>query len=210
MVAKSRLIIVPSAADAVGPGEAPDHDPAAGRFDPVADATAFAAASDAYELVLADPATASVPRLLAVADQLVLVAPASAAAPGAVAMTFEWLEANRHGSLGAGAIMVLNGVSRRSMAAVEQAERVCAGRCRAIVRVPWDDQLRGHGSGRTRRPVLVRPDAAADGQQWAGLLTSATAAAYTALAGVVVAALAEGSAEPGLQRAQALAGGARR
>jgi len=40
--------------------------------------------------------------------------------------------------------MVMNGVSRRSMAVVEQAECVCAGRCRAIVRVPWDDQMQNH------------------------------------------------------------------
>jgi MinD-like ATPase involved in chromosome partitioning or flagellar assembly len=211
MVAKSRLIVVPPSADAVGPGEAPDLDSAAGGCDPVADALAFAAAADAYELVLADPATGSVPRLLAVAEQLVLVAPASTAAPGAVAMTFEWLDANGHGVLSAGAIMVLNGVSRRSMAAVEQAERVCAGRCRATVRVPWDDQLRSHGLQRTRPPAAAgQQDVAADGQHWEGLLTSASAAAYTALAGLVVAALAEGAAAPGRQRAHAAAGGGRR
>jgi MinD-like ATPase involved in chromosome partitioning or flagellar assembly len=210
MVAKSRLIVVQPAADAVVPEEASDRDPAAGRCDPVADAMTFAAAADAYELVLADPATASVPRLLAVADQLVLVAPASTAAPGAVAMTFEWLDANGHGVLSAGAVMVLNGVSRRSLAAVEQAERVCAGRCRAIVRVPWDDQLRSHGPGRNRPPASASQDGAAEGQHWAGLLTSATATAYTALAGVVVAALAEGAAERGPQRTPASAGGARR
>jgi MinD-like ATPase involved in chromosome partitioning or flagellar assembly len=209
MVASSRLTVVP-AASAVGPGEAPDRDQAACSVDPAADAAAFAAAADVYELVLADPATVSVPRLLAVTDQLVLVAPASAAAPGAVAMTFEWLEANGHGSLATGAIMVLNGVSRRSMAAVEQAERVCAGQCRAIVRVPWDDQLRNLGPQRTRPPAAASQDAVAEGQEWAGLLSSATAAAYTALAGVVVAALAEGAAEPGPRRAAASAGGARR
>ena len=210
MVAKSRLTVVPPAADAVVPEEASDRDPAAGRCDPVADAMTFAAAADAYELVLADPATASVPRLLAVADQLVLVAPASTAAPGAVAMTFEWLDANGHGVLSRDAIMVLNGVSRRSLAAVEQAERVCAGRCRAIVRVPWDEQLRSRGPGRTRPPAPASQDGAPEGQHWAGLLTSATATAYTALAGVVVAALAEGAAEPGPRRATASAGGARR
>ena len=142
MLVPSRLVVVPPHR---GAGE---H--AAGRPDPAADAAAFDAAADRYEVVLADPATAAVPRLLAVADQLVLVAPASAAAPNAVAMTFEWLEAHGRGGLAAGAVMALNGVSRRSMAAVEQAERVCSGRCRAIVRVPWDDQLQNQAAKRTR------------------------------------------------------------
>ena len=155
---------------------------------PRADAElAFAAATERYDLVLADPATVAVPRLLGLADQLVLVAPASGAAPGAVAMTFEWLDAHGHAGLSARAIMVLNGVSRRSIAHVEQAERVCAGRCRAIVRVPWDDQLE-------QRPAQRMP-AAGPGQQarqhWAGVLGPASAGAFTALAGVLVRNLAD-------------------
>ena len=190
MLAKSRLIVVPPAS--AGTGGAGTPGPAAEQRDLVAEVAALAAASERCELVLADPATAVVPRLLAVADQLVLVAPASTAAPSAVAMTFEWLEAHGRGDLAAGAIMVLNGVSRRSMAAVEQAERVCAGRCRAIVRVPWDDQLQNHGVQRTRQPAPAWQPR----QHWAGLLTPATTAAYIALAGVVVAALVE-PASPG-------------
>jgi hypothetical protein len=83
--------------------------------------------------------------------------------------------------------MVMNGVSRRSVPHVEQAERVCVGRCRAIVRVPWDDQLNNHG------PQRGRPGASGPQQQhrWAGLLSPPTVGAYTALAGVLAAALAE-------------------
>jgi MinD-like ATPase involved in chromosome partitioning or flagellar assembly len=204
MLAPSRLVVIPpqqpAAADA---GEQAGHAP--GRPDPAQDAAAFAAAGDRYELVLADPPTGSVPRLLAVAGQLVLVAPASAAAPGAIAMTFEWLEAHGHGSLAAGAVMVLNGVSRRSMASVEQAERVCAGRCRAIVRIPWDDQLQIHPVQRTHPPA---PGAQA-GQHWSGLLAPATAGAFTALAGVLAASLAD-HAGPGRERQPARLGQARR
>ena len=69
--------------------------------------------------------------------------------------------------------MVLNGVSRRSLAHVEQAERVCVGRCRAIVRVPWDDQLNGQAVKRTHPPA---PGGRAE-QRWAGRLSPATAAA---------------------------------
>ena len=89
--------------------------------------------------------------------------------------------------------MVLNGVSRRSAAFVDQAERVCAGRCRAIVRVPWDDQIQGHPVKWTHPGI---PGSQAR-QQWAGLLSPATAGAYTALAGVLVASLAERAAGAG-------------
>ena len=191
----SRLVVVvPPRPGSAGHAGAAGQ--AASRRDPAADALAFSAAADRHELVLADPATAAVPRLLAIADQLVLVAPASAAAPGAIAMTFEWLEAHGQAGLAAGAVMVLNGVSRRSAAFVDQAERVCAGRCRAIVRVPWDDQLQSHSTKWTH-PAAPGSQAR---QHWAGLLSPATAAAYTALAGVLVASLADRGADRGAGR----------
>jgi MinD-like ATPase involved in chromosome partitioning or flagellar assembly len=156
-----------------------------GPRDPAADTITFEATTERYDLVLADPATVAVPKLLAVADQLILVAPASAAAPGAIAMTFEWLEAHGQAGLAADSIMVLNGVSRRSVASIDQAERVCAGRCRAIIKIPWDDQLQGQ----VPRRVLPAGPSAQLRQHWTGVLSPATAAAYTALAGVLVASL---------------------
>jgi MinD-like ATPase involved in chromosome partitioning or flagellar assembly len=126
-----------------------------------------------YHLTLADPGAPAVPRVLSIADQLLLVAPASADAARAIAMTMEWLEAHGHAELGSGSITVINGVSRPTMGYVEQAEAVARGRCRAIVRVPWDDQLRLH------------EDAPGD-----RLLGPAAVQAYTALAGVLVAGLA--------------------
>jgi MinD-like ATPase involved in chromosome partitioning or flagellar assembly len=155
--------------------------------DPAANARAFADASARHQLVLADPSTASVPRLLALTDLLVLVAPASAAAVSAIGMTFEWLDAHGQAGLAAESIMVLNGVSRRSAAHVEQAERVCAGRCRAIVRVPWDETLKDRQQKRAVQPAPGSPVL----QRWAGLLSPATIGAYTALAGLIVAVLAE-------------------
>ncbi|HEX9624156.1 MAG TPA: hypothetical protein VF979_07240, partial [Streptosporangiaceae bacterium] len=160
----------------------PHPDPA----DPAA-AGLFEQASAGHQIVLADPSTTVVPRLLSMADQLILVAPASAAASRAIGMTFEWLDAHGHADLASEAIMVMNGASRRSTAHVEQAERGCIGRCRAIVRVPWDDQL---GLQAAKR----EPAAAASGKsasQWAGAVSPATAGAYTALAGVLVVALAD-------------------
>jgi MinD-like ATPase involved in chromosome partitioning or flagellar assembly len=126
-----------------------------------------------YHLTLADPGAPAVPRVLSIADQLLLVAPASADAARAIAMTMEWLEAHGYAELGSGSITVINGVSRPTMGYVEQAEAVARGRCRAIVRVPWDDQLRKN-----------------DGPPGARLLGPAAVQAYTALAGVLVAGLA--------------------
>lgn len=146
----------------------------------------FERATSGNQIVLADPSTIVVPRLLSMADQLILVAPASAAATRAIGMTFEWLEAHGHADLASEAIMVMNGVSRRSTAHVEQAERGCIGRCRAIVRVPWDDQLGLEAAKRGQAAPGGKP-----ASQWAGQVSAATAGAYTALAGVLVVALAD-------------------
>ena len=81
------------------------------------------------------------PRVLHVAEQLVLVAPASADAAHSLAMTLEWLEAHNHGGLARTAVIVLNGVSAHTAEFVDGASAVATWRCRAIVRVPWDDQL---------------------------------------------------------------------
>jgi MinD-like ATPase involved in chromosome partitioning or flagellar assembly len=165
-------------------------------LDPADAVAAFEQATATHQIVLADPSTAAVTRLLTIADQLVLVAPASAAAARAIAMTFEWLEAHAQADLAADAIMVMNGVSRRSMPQVEQAERLCIGRCRAIVRLPWDDQLKTQTIKRTSA-TQSRSQA---GQQWTGLLSPPTVSACTALAGVLAAALAgpQAAADHGL------------
>jgi MinD-like ATPase involved in chromosome partitioning or flagellar assembly len=138
-----------------------------------------------YPLVVADPGAVAVARTLAAADQLVLVAPASPDAARAAAMTLEWLDANRYGTLLRNAIAVMNGVSKRSAVHAGQAEAVLRGRCRAIVRVPWDAHL-GEitpgipGSQPGSRLDRVRP---------------AVLDAYTALAGVLVTALAAAPAQ---------------
>ncbi len=127
-----------------------------------------------YPITLADPAAVHVPRALHVADQLVLVAPANADAAGSLALTMEWLEAHGHAHLAGTAVTVLNGVSTRTVAHVERAAAVAAGRCRAIIRVPWDDGLAAGGP-----------------------LGTSSVQAYSALAGVLMAALAESAAVPG-------------
>jgi MinD-like ATPase involved in chromosome partitioning or flagellar assembly len=95
-----------------------------------------------YLLTLADPAAGCVPRTLEVADQLMIVAPASAEAANALGMTFEWLDAHGYGRLATGAVTILNGVSGPTAAHAERAANVANGRCRAIVKVPWDSHLK--------------------------------------------------------------------
>lgn len=146
----------------------------------------FDAVAAGYGLTLADPGAAAVARVLAVADQLVLVAPASPDAARALAMTQEWLGAHGYEALAANSITVVNGLSKRSMPHAEQAELVVRGRCRAIVRVPWDDHLAEPQAERGIRDSLD-PGAAASRL---GQLRPPVLQAYTALAGVLVAALA--------------------
>jgi hypothetical protein len=131
-----------------------------------------------YPLTLLDPGAAGLTRLLKVTDQLVVVVPANADAAGALADTRDWLDNNGHAELAMQSVTVINGVSRRSLADVEQAELIARGRSRAIVRVPWDDMLPVAATG----PATLRPQ---------------TRVAYTALAGVLVAGL---SAVPGRKK----------
>ncbi len=145
-----------------------------------------------YPLTLTDPGASAVARVLSTADQLILVAPASSDAARAVAMTMEWLDGHGYGELCNEAITVINGVSKRSMSHVEQAELVVRGRSRAIVRVPWDDHL---GAPPTEQGIT-----GADTDSRFAQLRPPVQLAYTALAGVLVSALAVGvsrSAPPG-------------
>jgi TcpE family len=132
----------------------------------------MAAVTARYPLTLADPAAVHVPRAVEAADQLLLVTPANADAGGALAMTLEWLDAHGHADLARAAITVLNGVSDQTMMHAEKAAAVASGRCRAIVRVPWDSRLSGTAP-----------------------LSANTVHACTALAGVLVAGLVGSTAE---------------
>ena len=106
-----------------------------------------------------------------------LVAPASPDAATSLANTQQWLGAHGYGELAARAVTLVNGVSRRTMENVVRAASVARGRCRAIVRVPWDDLLSARASD---------PSA----------LSAQTRLAYTALAGVLVAGMAAAPVTP--------------
>jgi hypothetical protein len=118
-----------------------------------------------------DPGATGLTRLLKITDQLVIVAPASVEAASALADTRDWLDAHGFAELAMHSVTLVNGVSRRSLPDVEAAEAVARGRCRAIVRVPWDDMLPMGDAG----PSTLHPQ---------------TRVAYTALAGVLVAGMA--------------------
>jgi MinD-like ATPase involved in chromosome partitioning or flagellar assembly len=173
----SRLAVITSeATGAAGQPDDADQDVA----------KVFEMLSARYALTLADPGASVVPRVLGIADQLVLVAPASQDAASAIAMTLEWLDAHGHADLARNCTTVINGISRQTLAHAEQAETVARGRCRAIVRVPWDDQLRNPAPERRPDGESVAPLAVGGGR----MLGPGAVQAYTALAGVLVAGLA--------------------
>ena len=145
--------------------------------------------AERYPLTMIDPAPTGLTRVLARADQLVLVAPASPDAATSLANTQQWLGAHGYGELAARAVTVVNGVSKRTKDDVVRAESVVRGRCRAIVRVPWDDLLSSRPG-----PDQAGLDQASPDQQPA--LQPQTRLAYTALAGVLVTSLAARHVEP--------------
>jgi len=157
----------------------------------------FSALSARYRLAVADPCASVLPWLLPAASLLVLVTPATPEAASALITTREWLEAHGHSDLANASVTVLNGVSARTSAYVAQAEAVARGRCRAIVRVPWDDTLKDLGS--KRGSGAARPHR----------LSDPAVRAVTALAGVVIASLtaeADGGAPPASARVLAGSG----
>jgi MinD-like ATPase involved in chromosome partitioning or flagellar assembly len=131
--------------------------------------------AERYPLTMIDAAPAGLTRVLELADQLMLVTPASPDAAGALAHTQQWLSAHGYDELAARSVTVINGVSRQSMPDVLQAESVARGRCRAIVRLPWDDLLAPGVNRAAESPAVLHPQ---------------TRVAYTALTGVLVAGLA--------------------
>jgi MinD-like ATPase involved in chromosome partitioning or flagellar assembly len=133
--------------------------------------------AERYPLTMIDPSPTGLTRVLSMADQLVLVAPASPEAATSLANTQQWLAAHGYSELTGRAVTVINGVSRRTMEDVLRAESAARGRCRAIVRVPWDDLF----SSRPRTPSALHPQ---------------TRLAYTALAGVLVAGMAADPRHP--------------
>jgi hypothetical protein len=142
--------------DIIAPGQSPDYHKLAER----------------YPLTFVDPAPSGMARVLKLADQLIIVAPPSPEGSSSLANTQQWLEAHGYADLANRAVTVLNGVRKQAMSDALRVESVARGRCRAIVRVPWDDQL-------------AVPPAQLQVPQ-----VPQTRLAYTALAGVLIAGMA--------------------
>ena len=99
-----------------------------------------------YNMVLTDCGTglmhSAMYGVLGVADQIVVVSSGSIDGARSASATLDWLDAHGHGELVRNAVAVINCVSR-SAGGVDL-DRVAAhfsGRCRAVVRIPFDAHL---------------------------------------------------------------------
>ncbi|WDZ91083.1 MinD/ParA family protein [Nocardiopsis sp. HUAS JQ3] len=81
--------------------------------------------------------------VLGLADQVVLVSSASVDGARSASATLDWLEAHGHGGLVRDAVVVLSMVRSDSKSSVDlnRLEEHFSGRCRDVVRVPWDGHL---------------------------------------------------------------------
>lgn len=81
--------------------------------------------------------------VLGLADQVVLVSSASVDGARSASATLDWLEAHGHGPLVRSAVVVLSMVRSNSKSSVDlnRLEEHFAGRCRDVVRIPWDGHL---------------------------------------------------------------------
>ncbi|GAA1463801.1 AAA family ATPase [Nocardiopsis exhalans] len=81
--------------------------------------------------------------VLGLANQVVLVSSASVDGARSASATLDWLEAHGHVDLVRGAVVVLSMVRSNAKSSVDlnRLEEHFAGRCRSVVRVPWDGHL---------------------------------------------------------------------
>ncbi len=100
-----------------------------------------------YNLVLTDCGTglmhSAMYGVLGMADQLVIVSSGSIDGARSASATLDWLDAHGNGDLVRNAVVVINTVHRRAGSGVDL-HRVAehfAGRCRAVVQVPFDGHL---------------------------------------------------------------------
>jgi putative peptide zinc metalloprotease protein len=98
-----------------------------------------------YNLVCMDTGTgvleSAAKGILRLADQIVVVTASSLDSARTASSTLDWLEENGHGHLVADAVAVINSVRPRSQLDLDRLSEHFAGRCRAVVRVPWDRHL---------------------------------------------------------------------
>jgi MinD-like ATPase involved in chromosome partitioning or flagellar assembly len=95
--------------------------------------------------------------ILQLADQIVVVMSPSLDSARAASSTLDWLNENGHAELVRSAVAVVNGVQADTLVEVDRIKEHFAGRCRAVVQVPWDPHLAaGAETDVTRLQVTTR------------------------------------------------------
>jgi len=119
--------------------------------------------------------------VLRMADQVVLVSSPSVDGARSASATLDWLDAHDYGTLVKNAVVVLSAIRRRSRSTVDldRLEAHFAGRCRAVVRIPYDSHLEEGAevelellSGETAQAYLALAATVGDGFAWPRRLTS--------------------------------------
>jgi MinD-like ATPase involved in chromosome partitioning or flagellar assembly len=99
-----------------------------------------------YNMVLTDCGTglmhSAMYGVLGVADQIVVVSSGSIDGARSASATMDWLDAHGHGDLVRNAVAVINCVSRSAGGVdLDRVAEHFGGRCRAVVRIPFDAHL---------------------------------------------------------------------
>ncbi|HEV2893518.1 MAG TPA: AAA family ATPase [Actinomycetota bacterium] len=127
-----------------------------------------------YNLILLDTGTgvleSATTGILQLAEQIVVVMSPSLDSARAASSTLDWLNENGHAELVRNAIAVVNAVREEGLVEVDKIEEHFQGRCRTVVRVPWDPHLSAGAETQvdrlrpvTRRAYLEVAAAVADG-----------------------------------------------
>ncbi|MFP3968259.1 AAA family ATPase [Actinomadura fulvescens] len=127
---------------------ASDRDPAVSEAFSAEDYSAVAVVLEQYySICITDCGTgllhSAMAGVLALADQLVLVSSPSVDGARSASATLDWLEAHDHGHLVRNGVVVLSMVRNRTRSQVDldKLQAHFESRCRAVVRIPYDDHL---------------------------------------------------------------------
>ncbi|WP_344595653.1 AAA family ATPase [Actinomadura vinacea] len=127
---------------------ASDRDPAVSEAFSADDYSAVAVILEQYySICITDCGTgllhSAMAGVLSLADQLVLVSSPSVDGARSASATLDWLEAHDHGHLVRNGVVVLSMVRNRTRSQVDldKLQAHFESRCRAVVRIPYDDHL---------------------------------------------------------------------
>jgi MinD-like ATPase involved in chromosome partitioning or flagellar assembly len=119
--------------------------------------------SSYFNMVLTDcgtgVATSTLNSLLEVADQVVIVTAPMVDAGWSTGMLLDCLDDGGHGSLVSNATVVVNHLQQRVQVNESQFDSYFATRCRAVIHLPWDEQLASGGALELERMSVTSRDA---------------------------------------------------